>query len=133
MLILEWPEVVVAVAVVSRDMVVLVEVATRVVLIPVDICRLKTLEVVVILLMGVLLGMVLVMVMEAAVQVMGVLEEEGMGIHLVRLMGILVALELGLEVVRDRHGKVKHHRVTVTTWDMEMLLLLLGVVLVLVQ
>ncbi|KAG2327831.1 hypothetical protein Bca52824_010559 [Brassica carinata] len=39
---------------------------------------------------------------------------EGMGIHLVRLMGILVALELGLEVVRDLHGKDKHHRATVT-------------------
>ena len=115
---------------VSRGM---VEVAMRVVVLirVIDTCSLKTLEVV-ILLMVLLLGMVLAMVMEATVQVMGVLEE-GMAIHLVRRMGILVALELVLEVVRDLHGKVKHHRVMVTTWDMEMLLLLLGVVLVQVQ
>ena len=123
MLILELLEVVGVVGVVvSRGM---VEVDTRVVLIRVDTCRLKTLEV------GILLMVVLGMVMEATVWVMEGLE--GMGIHLVRLMGTLVLLELGLEVVQEVLGEVKRRLVTVT-WDMEMLLLLLrGAVLVLVQ
>ena len=121
MLILELLEVVGVV--VSRDM---VEVDTRVVLIRVDTCRLKTLEAVILL--TVVLGMVLlVMVMEATVWVMEGLE--GMEIHLVRLMGTLVSLELGLEVVQEVLGEVKRRLVTVT-WDMEMLLLLRGAVLV---
>nr|VDC79914.1 unnamed protein product [Brassica rapa] len=101
--------------------VVLVEVAMRVVVLirVVDTCRLKTLEVVTLLM--VLLGMVLVMVMAATVLVTAVLE--GTRIQLVRHTGIqLVSLELGLEVVQEVHGEDKLQRVTVM-WDMEMLLL----------
>jgi hypothetical protein len=56
---------------------------------------------------------------------------EGMGIQLVRLMGTLVSLELGLEVVQGVRGAVKRHRRVTVMLDMGMLLL--GVVLVLGQ